>query len=1297
MAAQIRPNRLEVTDRFPMLGFTIRTDGSAQRAEIAIATDPTLLQPGRKGDRTLSNFYSSRASGPLAIPRGEAVYVVPPEVLARFIGQERLYVGLATAAERNGGTPHVEVMPTEGSPYISLKGLTGRSLRRVRMLPTRQQRAAGYGANGGAAMEWAGDAATPGTVPVTAGNGSKAGATNGGAKLPPPPAAVEYDDGFGPLAPPPAESSAPAAPASNGGTAAPAAVPSATPAAGTPPPTAVAKALDLSGLLIGTDRSPVASPSLTRLPSWQATLAQGALATLAGPLAPVVATLPAAARAAGVSIGVGPAVGAGLGAGVGLGIGVVFGPDGGVGVYGAAEFEVGFLASISATAQITVVRGGLENFNGWGMAASISGGEGIVGGASALFDLNGNFQGVSFQLGVGAGLTPVDFYIAVQRQMATQLALAQARARNGVLTLGRIAQPSRYVPSQSSSSGLVASRELANAALALASEIPLDPGNGGMSIGPDVLEIGDIILSTTAAGVSGAIRFATGSDVSHAMLYVGQGGQVVDATSAGVRLRPLAEALSDASLAVAFRYPGLSSDQRQIIADKAAEYIGRPYNYWGIVRQARFQVHRTLCDALPDAAASACRNFAGRVDLGRGNSSEFFCSELIVAAYQAAGVPITDTPPIWSSPDDLAQLALRQGALAYVGHLKAPPYERRESIWDALGFSLSAALTPPLPTDDRAPRTTPRTSTARAAASGLGLVQALDTERRPARFPTVRTASAVEKEIALAAITVLSPTTSALILALRAVANRHNVSIGIGPSASVGFLIGGGVGAGIIFAPGDHVGFYGQFDLRGGFIDSASLELQCTIVRGGIESFGGISWALAVEVDAGVSVSGQALFDTSLRFQGVTFGLGVGLGVEPIQVFLALQGSYAESLASAPAGGASGARVRPLAAESFTLNWDEVQAIAQPTNFSCWAAAAAMVVGWRDRVSLNPDSIAEICGRTTATGLDPAQVGQLATELGLVAEPPQSYSVDGFRRLLENNGPLWVAASVPGLHAIVVTGLYGEGDSACVRITDPWDRQVGTPGAPGRYLKTHATGSRYIMRWEDFVREYEAAATDYSRVNLQILHSDGAIGRTPNYGSAASAGYAQALRAARAMARPSSVQRYATQHADDTTAEIAAAPQAPVRRRDVGSLGSVRWTLDQYQGLRWPAGAAPNGGNSVAAERAVRLDDWPLVHLAEGDVQLPLTVSWRYKAGAVGDLAIRPGAPRTIAGWTLATTADITDGPDTSTAAALTVNVRQAFGRNGRSDIVGVTQLTLFGDGTYQRQDRWEQAEAGAA
>src|SRR5205085_3896647 len=203
----IRPNRQEVSDRFPMLGFTIRTDGDDKRYEVVIAADASLFRADARPKRTRANFYSSRAAGLQPIDRGEAVYVLPPEVLARFVGQEKLYYALATY---DNGKPEITALPSDGSPYISLKSLSGRSLKRVRVLPSRQRAAASYGNGAGNELEWAGDAAMPGTEPVAAiapgpakTNGNGAGAAPAVAPPPSPAnsqaAALEYNDGWGPM------------------------------------------------------------------------------------------------------------------------------------------------------------------------------------------------------------------------------------------------------------------------------------------------------------------------------------------------------------------------------------------------------------------------------------------------------------------------------------------------------------------------------------------------------------------------------------------------------------------------------------------------------------------------------------------------------------------------------------------------------------------------------------------------------------------------------------------------------------------------------------------------------------------------------------------------------------------------------------------------------------------------------------------------------------------------------------------------------------------------------------------
>ena len=1099
MAAQIRPTRLEVTDRFPMLGFTIRTDGTPTRAEVVIATDPDLFRPDHKDARNAANFFSSRGHGAVSVPRGEAIYIVPPEVLVRFIGQDRVYAALAVTPERTGATPQVAVIPETGSPYISLRGLTGRSLKRVRLVPSRQQIASGYGPDAGASLTWAGDTPVPGTEPARNGMTPPAarsgnGANGAGTVAPDKP--IEYDDGFGPMK----------AKKSNGAAGAPslapvAATPTTAPApVATVPAPATASALGLDDLVVSGERVPVTPPSVKRLESWQIALAEGAMAVLSGPLGPVISALPAAARAGNVSIGVGPAVSAGLGGGAGLGAGVVFGPDGGIGVYGAAEFDAGFLASISAQMQVTVVRGGIESFNGWGLAATISGGEGVVGGASALFDLAGNFQGVSFQLGVGAGLTPVDFYIAVQRQVATALAMAQAQSVRAT------------------------ARKPKTFALTIDSE---DVQNA-QKYGPGWLDL---------------VRYRVPEAVNSML-----GGR-------DIQVQKIEDASGD-----------LNIDRYDVRVDTLPTIDGAQLDAPGLLQRIRLNLN--------DFVDSTYATFSPYVP---GTDDAMWASGSIGAVYKIDML----------GPDNASVVA------SII----------EDSRW---------------------------------------------------RFSTVH-----------------APDT------------------------------------------GDHpVSGHREFGFRNG--DQGELLFYTR----GADRTTGFPETLA---EPAVFAAQDRLWKSFQR-KVADFVNANGGSATVVDPFVKHINWAAFNILLSPQG-SSLAVIRALdAAQSFTLNWDDVEPIPQPSDFSCWAAAAAMVVGWRDQVSLSPETIGSICGRTTATGLDPAQVGQFAAEIGLTPEPPQCYTVDGFRQLLESSGPLWVGAAVPGLHAIVVTGFYGDGTNNFVRITDPWDRTVGTPGAPGPYLQTHATGSRYIMKWEDFVAEYESAATDFSQVNLQILHADGTGGRSPNRGKPAA--YAQSLakpaaRKPAAKTRTASARAGAKALADgdgDADDQLNLAPPPAPRARAMGAgadaataigsvildhiisnEGDVSWELDQMRGLKHPNDQAPPSPQRFQDAKTIKLTGWPVAGGLVDNITADFTVDWQYNGLSLGNVAIENVGVNDAVGWGLKVQAHIMDDNKLyapNSCAALRVRFHYRFTRSIGTDVIAITELHLYGDGTWEQNSRWEQADA---
>ncbi len=910
MATMIRPNRLEVSDRFPVAGFTIKT-GSTPWFEVALATDPVLFRSERKSQRNSSNFYSSRAAGPLLAERGEAVYLVPPEVLRRFAGQPKLYFGLATFADANRSRAGMLQIPSEGSPWLNLGLFTGRGSRRMTALPPPRNSHARHG-NGYAAISseelvWAGDAAQPGTATIAA---------------PPPP---------------------------NGSTTAPASPIPNSPA--TPPNTSASVALGYddgfdsalwSKPLVYNVVHPEYTPRnfqeawqwlkefLTRRQRWSA----GVSDTSFFPHSAICRFR--IFRPAGEYIGTGFYIGqnriltcahnlAGANS-----ITIIPGKNGSSEPFGSfpvnpsswfvhpqynpnsRDFDLGVII-VNTPPPHGQYFDILEELN-----QSIE--EPIVVCGYAAETVNPDIQHLdgdtirtlgpnaeTFQYSIqtegGSSGSPVFFVWArndEERQMTVQetsiigvhtsIAVEPATGNvsdnlnegcrlteskiQWIYSVGNTASTKGF--SSRNGRGLTTGRAPAPRATPFSNDIPLDPGNGGRSIGVEALQIGDIIVSTTDAWISEAIRSASGSPVSHAMIYTGDGGQVVEAIGDGVVFRPLSEALAGATVAVAFRHPNLTEEQAWRIRDFVGQQIGKNYNYWGIIRQAGFQLdRRVFCSGKTGDEYQRCVDWVGRINLGTGTNDQFFCSQLVVAAYEQAGVPLTSTPPHWNSPGDIAELRL-SGMLGYVGHLIAPPVSTSQGK-----------------------------RTASVARNGNGYSQ-----------------------------------------------------------------------------------------------------------------------------------------------------------------------SY-----NAP-------RSRAFSGQSFDVDWKEdIYLVPQLTGMSCWAASAAMVVGWRDLISINPEEIARGAGQWAAytAGLNPNDVDELARAWGLQKEWPLCYTIEGFRELLESCGPLWIGMAVPSGHAVVVTGLYGNGtpEGTFVRYNDPW------PVGQGR--------ERQVKNYTQFMQEYEnfASVDTAGNGNIQIIHANG--------------------------------------------------------------------------------------------------------------------------------------------------------------------------------------------------------------
>ncbi|WP_369936474.1 N-acetylmuramoyl-L-alanine amidase [Xanthomonas tesorieronis] len=282
--ALIRATRDTVNDRFNVLSFSVRTENPL--FEIGLATDPQLLKPENRAQRTARNFFSSRIQ-PRSKDR-EAMYLVPPSVMARFVGQPRLYFGLVTYSDRNRSQPIEVNLPDRGSMYVSLAGLSERSLRRA----TRSGDSGNYG-NGGIDLGWGGDAAAP----ATGNSGSAATAPNAGGGTTG--TRGGYSDGYSDElwqqqpAPPASNGAGNAAPPAQAPAAAPAAPAASSPAA----PTASAQAWRARSLAQDTASDPDAAYGIEG-PIPDDTLSAGSLGlrTLASPLGAPAPQYPQASR-----------------------------------------------------------------------------------------------------------------------------------------------------------------------------------------------------------------------------------------------------------------------------------------------------------------------------------------------------------------------------------------------------------------------------------------------------------------------------------------------------------------------------------------------------------------------------------------------------------------------------------------------------------------------------------------------------------------------------------------------------------------------------------------------------------------------------------------------------------------------------------------------------------------------------------------------------------------------------------------------------------------------------------------
>lgn len=1016
----VRANRDKIDDRFSVLGFTIRTESPLY--EVGVATDPALFRAENRPRRNRRNFFSSRSYGVLRARRGEAVYMVPPDVLAQFVGQPRLYFGLATYREGSGGVPDFVQAPTAGNMYVDLSGLTERGLRRLAARP-----GAAYGGNGGndASLDWGGDA-QPQAPAVAAPVKTVQTAA-------PAPAHAPYDDGFGDF---PAHPAMPApAPQQPLPPAAASAAPNPAPA-----PKPAAQGLGYYGYGRALEDDADDDASIDGIPDSEAL----SLSLSATPDYPGASRF-VPAHASNYRASASPRTVDKI---------VIHITDGGRKIDGTiAWFQNGNQTTASGkvihvSAHYVVGQDGevvqmvRNNDIAWHAGSANRSSIGIehVANTKGLIPTDAQYRASADLVAWLCGQygLPLDRVHVLGHAEADSKTTHRA-CPNAVWDWDKYMGYVRASGAAPRSQGLAYDAYRARPAASRGLEVPLTPADGaGVCIDTSALQPADIIVSTARHPVSYAIRAGTVSAISHAMLYVGN-GNVIEAVGSGVREVPLTQAIDSAILAVAYRHPSVDAATAAAIVSYARSKVGSPYNYSGVAY--------TGYRAINPVGAKIIQKIADVAGVNIGQAGALYCSELVFESFSHAGLPLTAQAPNASTPDDIVQLS--RGLLQYVGHLKG------EDVF--LGIALSL---------------------------GSQSSRALASESFSLHWPNVPYIAQVSNSSCWAAATaMLVSWRDNVSISDREVADR----VGIADAYDNGLLPEDRPTLARAFnlvaeAPAS----YGISDFRRLLQSYGPLFLDMTNSRGE----GGHAWILV-----GMSSDGaEDGSDTMMYLHNPTRSRGkvkwsfpdflkfyqnrvdTSGGVLPCQILHSAaipSGRQTVNAAQFAVG---------LGLECFSVHWPDVPYIEQTSDGSCWAAATAMIVGWRDSVSISDQSIADRVGIADAYehGLWPKDRPALAAAWNLVDEPPASYPIGEFRRMLESYGPIFLdmtnSRGEKG-HAWVLVGMTSDG---------------AEDGSDTVMYLHNPTASRGKVKWKfpDFLKLYENRVnTSGGVLPCQILHA----------------------------------------------------------------------------------------------------------------------------------------------------------------------------------------------------------------
>lgn len=351
--------------------------------------------------------------------------------------------------------------------------------------------------------------------------------------------------------------------------------------------------------------------------------------------------------------------------------------------------------------------------------------------------------------------------------------------------------------------------------------------------------------------------------------------------------------------------------------------------------------------------------------------------------------------------------------------------------------------------------------------------------------------------------------------------------------------------------------------------------------------------------------------------------------------------------------------------------------LAQPSSMACWATVYAMLLSWRRQQSLTiEDALAQTGPHwldlyKRNVGLPGNQHGDFFAAAGLMAEPLQSFSIEGWEQLLRNYGPVIITANEnPGkawaMHARVLTAIKGDGTPEKTFFT------IVDPNGGRTYQESIAV---FIPKYEDEIRR-----TGDSRIQVAHWSADArAEVKAQSFG-----GRAPARRRATALSGG---------------VEIASAIVGAVMTRILDNEGDVSWELDQLQGLKHVNNDSSTAGPAQYQTTVYRVNG-PHAWLGGGldHIYVDTEITFQHNGHSLGNVQISIVTSNDAAGAGLVVKANIMDDANAYTwpgsaerFAAIKVRIHYRFTFTIGGDYIYIDDIVLYGNGRYARTRRLTQ------